>query len=118
MTDRGSEQGRKQPVEPDEDGPIRSAQSRPRWCGPLQDEKLLAEECHLGFASRPRPAQSNEQAAEQLQKVDHLGARVAHRCITVGLDRIFGSHTYSERSQAAPVGLLWAVTGGGAAVGG
>jgi hypothetical protein len=30
--DRGSEQRRKQPVEPDEDQPIRSAQPEPRWC--------------------------------------------------------------------------------------
>src|SRR5271166_267387 len=46
---RSSEQRRKQPVEPDEDQPIRSAQPEPGGRGPLQHEQLLAEKCHLGL---------------------------------------------------------------------
>jgi hypothetical protein len=34
----------------------------PRWRRPLQDKKLLAEKCHLGFASRMRSEQSDEQS--------------------------------------------------------
>jgi hypothetical protein len=68
---RGFEQGREQPIEPDEDQAICSAQPEPRWRGPLQDNKLLAEKCHPGFASRMRSEQSDEQSAEQLQEVDH-----------------------------------------------
>src|SRR5271169_36577 len=51
---RGFEQGGEQPIEPDEDQAICSAQPEPRRRGPLQDNKLLAEKCHLGFASRTR----------------------------------------------------------------
>jgi hypothetical protein len=29
-----------------------AAQPEPRWRGSLQHNKLLAEKCHLGFASR------------------------------------------------------------------
>jgi hypothetical protein len=85
-----TEQRRKQPVEPDEDQPIRSAQPEPCWCGPLQDEKLLAEKSHLGFASNRRSEQSDEPAAEQVQKVNHRGARVPHLCICAQSDEIFG----------------------------
>jgi hypothetical protein len=49
--DRGSEQRREQPVEPDEDQPICRAQPELGWRGPLQDEQLLSEKRHLGFAS-------------------------------------------------------------------
>jgi hypothetical protein len=70
---RGFEQGREQPIEPHEDQAICSAQPEPRWRRPLQDSKLLAEKCHLGFASRMRSEQSDEQSAEQLQEVDHPG---------------------------------------------
>jgi hypothetical protein len=59
--------------------------------GPLQDKNLLAEKCHLGFTSRMRSEQSNEQSAEQLQEVDHPEARIAHRCICASPDVIFGS---------------------------
>jgi hypothetical protein len=31
----------------------------------------MPEKCHLGFASRMRSEHSDEQSAEQLQKVDH-----------------------------------------------
>jgi hypothetical protein len=44
----------KSPIEPDEDQAICGAQPEPRRRGPLQDNKLLAEKCHLGFASRTR----------------------------------------------------------------
>src|SRR5438067_8316853 len=47
------------------------AQPEPRRRGPLQDNKLLAEKCHLGFASRMRSEHSDEQSAEQLQEVKH-----------------------------------------------
>ena len=63
---RGFEQGGEQPIEPDEDQAIGSAQPEPRWRGPLQDNKLLAEKCHLGLASRMRSEHSDEQSAEQL----------------------------------------------------
>src|SRR5215469_12185957 len=51
---RGFAHGREQPIEPDEDQAICSARPEPRRCGPLQDNKLLAEKCHLRFASRTR----------------------------------------------------------------
>src|SRR6516165_3279068 len=64
---RGFEQGREQPIEPDEDQAICSAQPEPRWRRPLQDKKLMPEKCHLGLASRMRSEHSDEQSAEQLQ---------------------------------------------------
>src|SRR5690242_3199653 len=51
---RGFEQGREQPIKPDKDQAICSPQPEPRRRGPLQDNKLLAEKRHLGFASRMR----------------------------------------------------------------
>ena len=63
---RGFEQGREQPIEPDENQAIGSAQPEPRWRGPLQDKKLMAEKCHLGLASRMRSEESDEPPAEQL----------------------------------------------------
>src|SRR5215467_9821264 len=42
---RGFKQGGEQPIEPDEDQAICSAQPEPRWRRPLQDDKLLAEKC-------------------------------------------------------------------------
>src|SRR6516162_1303019 len=44
--------GRAQPIEPDEDQAICSAQPEPHWRRPLQDDKLLAEKCRFGLASR------------------------------------------------------------------
>src|SRR5882762_11016749 len=55
---RGFEQARAQPIEPDEDQAICCAQPEPCWCRPLQDNKLLAEKCHLGLASRMRSEHS------------------------------------------------------------
>jgi hypothetical protein len=55
--------------------------------------KLLAEKCHLGFASRTRSEQSDEQSAEQLQEVDHPETRIAHCGICASPDAIFGSHS-------------------------
>ena len=60
----------------------------------FQDKNLLPEKCHLGFASRVRSEQSNEQSAEQLQKINHSEARIAHRGICATPDAIFGSHRY------------------------
>jgi hypothetical protein len=39
----------------------------------LQDNKLLAKKCDLGFPSRMRSEHSDEQSAEQLQVADHPG---------------------------------------------
>src|SRR6516162_4143288 len=66
---RGFEQGGEQPIEPDEDQAICSAQPEPRGCRPPQDNKLMPEKCRLGFASRMRSEHSDEQSAEQLQEV-------------------------------------------------
>src|SRR6516165_5599444 len=44
---RGFAHGRAQPIEPDEDQAICSAQPEPCWRGPLQDDKLLAEKCRF-----------------------------------------------------------------------
>src|SRR6516162_9799402 len=44
---RGFAHGRAQPIEPDEDQTICSAQPEPCWRGPLQDDKLLAEKCRF-----------------------------------------------------------------------
>jgi hypothetical protein len=70
---RGFQHGREQPIEPHEDQAICRAQPEPCWRGPVQDNKLLAEKCHLGFASRMRSEHSDEQSAEHLQEVDHHG---------------------------------------------
>src|SRR5438309_2446632 len=90
---RGFKKGGEQPIEPHEDRAIRSAQPEPRWRGPLQDNKLLAEKCHLGFASRMRSEHSDEQSAEQLQEVDHPGDELSpsRQLRQPGCD--FGSHT-------------------------
>src|SRR5215469_10631596 len=61
---RGFEQARGQPIEPDEDQAICRAQPEPCWRRPLQDNKLLAEKCHLGLANRMRSERSAEQFAE------------------------------------------------------
>jgi hypothetical protein len=60
---RGEVFGRS-PIEPDEDQAICRAQPEPRWRGPLQDHKLLAQKCRFGLASRMRPEQSDQQTAE------------------------------------------------------
>ena len=70
---RGFKQRGEQPIQPDEDQAICSAQPEPRRGGALQDNKLLAQKCHLGFVSRMRSEHSDEQSAEQLQEVDHPG---------------------------------------------
>jgi len=93
---RGLDQARAQPMEPDEDHAICRAQPEPRWCRPLQDNKLLAEKCHLGFASRMRSEHSDEQSGEQLQEVNHPEAKIAHRGIGASPDAIFGSHTMAR----------------------
>jgi hypothetical protein len=64
-------QGGEQPIEPDEDHAICRTQPEPRRRGSLQHNKLLAEKCRLGFASRTRSEHSDEQSAEQLQEVNH-----------------------------------------------
>src|SRR5215468_2460710 len=100
---RGFAHGRDQPIEPDEDQAICRAQPEPCWRRPLQDHKLLAEKCRLGFASRMRSEQSDEQAAEQLQEVKHPKARIAHRGICASPDTIFGSHRIAQQiSEAFP----------------
>jgi hypothetical protein len=68
---RGFKQGGEQPIQPDEDQVIGRAQPEPRRRGSPQHNKLLAEKCHLGFASRMRSEHSNEQSAESLQEVNH-----------------------------------------------
>src|SRR5215472_8171336 len=78
---RGFAHGREQPIEPDEDQAICSAQPQPFWRRPLQDDKLLAEKCCFGLPSRMRSEQSDEQSAEQLQEVKHPEARITHRGI-------------------------------------
>ena len=90
---RGFEQAREQPIKPDEDQAIGSAQPEPRWRRPPQDNKLMPEKCRLGFASRMRSEHSDEQSDEQLQEVDHPEMRIAHRGSCASPDAIFGSHT-------------------------
>src|SRR5205085_984407 len=90
---RGFEQGGEQPIKPDEDHAIGSAQPEPRWRRPPQDNKLMPKKCRLGFASRMRSEHSEEQSAEQLQEVDHPEARIAHRGICASPDAIFGSYS-------------------------
>jgi hypothetical protein len=118
---RGFAHGRAQPIEPDEDQAVCSAQPEPGWRGPLQDDKLLAEKCCFGLASRMRSEQSDEQSAEQLQEVKHPKARIAHRGICAIPDTIFGSHnrvrTHLALEKDAPlhrpaqtVGLIASVT--------
>ena len=94
---RGFEQEREQPIKPDEDQAIGSAQPEPRRRGPLQDNELLAEKCHLGFASRTRSEHSDEQSTEQLQEVDHPEAKIAHRGVCASSDAIFGSYRHDGR---------------------
>src|SRR5215470_1730197 len=106
---RGFEQGGEQPIEPDEDQAICSAQLEPRWRRPLQHDKLLAEKGCFGLPSRMRSEQSDEQSAEQLQEVKHPEARITHRGICASPDTIFGSHTSRISVKAsAPAGALGA----------
>src|SRR5271163_3283213 len=91
---RGFEQGGEHPIKPDEDQAICRAQPEPRWRRPPQDNKMMPEKCQLGFASRTRSEQSEEQSAEQLQEVDHSEARIAHRGVCASPDAIFGSHRH------------------------
>src|SRR5262249_27322805 len=99
---RGFAHGREQPIEPDEDQAICSAQPEPRWRRPLQDDKLLAEKCCFGLPSRMRSEQSDEQSAEQLQEVKHPEARITHRGICASPDLIFGSHSRRLTTRTAP----------------
>src|SRR6516165_1884023 len=99
---RGFEQGRAQPIEPDEDQAICRAQPEPCWRGSLQHNKLLAEKCRFGLASRMRSEQSDEQSAEQLQEVKHPKERIAHRGICASPDAIFGSHTSAFNLRGQP----------------
>ena len=99
---RGFAHGREQPIEPDEDQAICSAQPEPCWRRPLQHDKLLAEKCCFGLASRMRSEQSDEQSAEQLQEVKHPEARITHRGICASPDTIFGSHR-ARRGSREPV---------------
>ena len=62
--DRGSERKREQPVKPDKDQPICIPQPEARWRGSLQNEQLVAEECHLGFTRSARSEQSDERFVE------------------------------------------------------
>src|SRR5215471_16678368 len=88
--------GREQPIEPDEDQAICRAQPEPCRRRSLQDDKLLAEKCCFGLASRMRSEQSDEQSAEQLQEAKHPKARIAHRGSCASPDTIFGSHRGGE----------------------
>ena len=65
---RGFEQGREQPIEPDEDQAISRAQPEPRWRRPLQDDKLLAEKRNLGLASRMRSEHIDVNPPSSLKK--------------------------------------------------
>src|SRR5262249_44980513 len=94
--------GRAQPIEPDEDQAICRAQPEPRWRRPLQDDKLLAEKCRFGLASRMRSEQSDEQSAEQLQEVKHPKARIADCGIRAIPDTIFGSHSPTPIPPSVP----------------
>src|SRR5262249_20665256 len=96
----GLGQGRAQAIEADEDQAICRAQPEPCWRGPLQDNKLLAEKCRFGFASRMRSEQPDKQSAEQLQEVKHPKARIAHRGVCASPDLIFGSHSRWSRDFA------------------
>src|SRR5215471_2394529 len=102
---RGLAHGRAQPIEPDEDQAICRAQPEPRWRRPLQDDKLLAEKCCFGLASRMRSEQSDKQSAEQLQEVKHPEARITHRGICASPDTIFGSHRQMRplRNWGSPI---------------
>ena len=46
-------------------------QSEPWWRRSPQDEKLVAKEHDLGFATSMRSEQSNEPSTEQFDEVDH-----------------------------------------------
>jgi hypothetical protein len=93
---RGFEQGREQPIEPDEDHAIGSAQPEPHWRRPPQDNKLMPEKYRLGFASRMRSEHSDEQSAEQLQEVDHPEER-----ITIGAGKTFDANALSPDMRKA-----------------
>src|SRR5262249_25807634 len=110
---RGFEHGRAQPIEPDEDQAICRAQPEPRWRRPLQDDKLLAEKCRFGLASRMRSEQSDEQSAEQLQEVKHPKARIADRGLRAIPDTIFGSHSRQPPFSRTKVAMPLRLTGHG-----
>jgi hypothetical protein len=95
--DRGSEQGGEQPIEPDENQPIRIPQPEPRRRGSLQDEQLLTEKYHLSFPRRTRSEQSDERAASEPPssfKKSIIPARLTHSRVCARSDEIFGSHNH------------------------
>ena len=56
---------------------ICGTQSAPWWRRSPQDEKLVAKERNLGFATGMRSEQSNEPSTEQFDEVDHPGNATA-----------------------------------------
>jgi hypothetical protein len=61
----------------DKDQSICGMQFEPWWRRSPQDEKLVAKEHDLGFATRVRSEQSNEPSTEQFDEVDHPGNATA-----------------------------------------
>jgi hypothetical protein len=108
---RGFEQGREQPIEPDEDQAISRAQPEPRWRRPLQDKKLMPEKRHLGLPSRMRSEHSDEQSAEQLQEVDPVAGTTCASMsgVRVGSDRTIDGRGASRCRQSKAFGRLGAV---------
>ena len=89
--DCGSEQRGKQSIEPDKDQSICGTQSEPWWRRSPQDEKLVAKEHDLGFATGTRSEQSNEPSTEKFDEVDHPGNATALLRLS-SPDQIFGRH--------------------------
>src|SRR5215469_13109731 len=108
---RGFAHRRAQPIEPDEDQAICSAQPEPRRRRSLQDNKLLAKKCDLGFPSRMRSEHSDEQSAEQLQVADHPGDESSP-------SRQLGQPGYDFRSPQLLLVILATFIGGGSALAG
>jgi (p)ppGpp synthase/HD superfamily hydrolase len=61
--------------------------------GIASEQAAVGEEHDLDIASRMRSEQSDEPSAEQIEEVDHLGAKLAHCCICATPDDIFGRYT-------------------------
>ena len=90
--DCGSEQRRKQPIEPDEDQSTCGTQSEPWSRRSPQDEKLVAKEHDLGFAAGMRSESPTSHPPSNLNR-SIIPPKLPHCCACASPDEIFGRHS-------------------------
>src|SRR6516165_8863957 len=88
---RGFKQGGEQPIEPDEDQAICTAQLEPRRRGSLQHNKLLADAILASRAACDRNTPTSNPPSRFRRSIIPA-MRVAHRGSCASPDAIFGNH--------------------------